>query len=94
MEWLPTKSADVEKGAVPEPSKKPVPRVANPSMNVTDPVGMPKPGKFAVTLAMNVMNWPKTDGLGEDVTIEVEASPLTICVNEDEVPGVKSLSPL
>ena len=63
----PTDSDVVLKVAVPEPSV-PVPRVVDPSMNVTVPVGVPAPGATAATVAVNVTLWPKTDGLIEDET--------------------------
>ncbi len=37
-------------------------------MNVTVPVGMPEPGALAVTVAVNVTDWPNTDGLTEEET--------------------------
>ena len=74
IEWLPTASADVVNVAIPEPSKVPVPSVVNPSMNVTIPVGMPEPGATTVIVAVNVTDWPNTDGLAEEATDEVVAS--------------------
>src|SRR5437868_11647148 len=51
----------------------PVPKVAAPSLKVTVPVGVPEPGALAVTVAVNVTDWPKTDGAGavEDTTVVV-----------------------
>ena len=43
----------VEKVAWP-PLSVPVPSVAAPSLNVTVPVGVPVPGEFTVTVAVNV----------------------------------------
>ncbi len=43
-------------------------------MNVTMPVGMPEPGALAVTVAVNVTDWPKTEGLTEDDTELLVAS--------------------
>ena len=60
--------------AIPEPSKVPVPSVVEPSMNVTVPVGIPEPGASPVTVAVNVIDWPNTDGLAEETTDEVVAS--------------------
>ena len=45
-----------------------MPSAVVPSMNVTVPVGVPLPGELAVTVAVKVTDWPKTDGLPEDVT--------------------------
>jgi hypothetical protein len=36
-------------------------------MNTTLPDGTPVPGAFAVTIAVNVSEWPLTDGLVEEV---------------------------
>ena len=36
------------------------------------PVGVPLPD-FGVTVAVNVTNWPKTDGLAEELTVIVVA---------------------
>ena len=35
-----------------------VPSVVEPFMNVTEPVGVPLPGAFASTVAVNVTDWP------------------------------------
>ena len=35
-----------------------VPSVVEPFMNVTEPVGVPLPGAFATTVAVNVTDWP------------------------------------
>jgi hypothetical protein len=43
-------------------------------MNVTMPVAMPEPGALAVTVAVNVTDWPKTDGFAEDATELVVAA--------------------
>ena len=59
------------KVATPEPFKLSVPSVVEPSMNVTVPVGILEPGALAVTVAEKVTDWPKTDGLAEEATIEV-----------------------
>ena len=74
IEWLPTASAEVTNVAIPEPSKVPVPSIVEPSMNVTVPVGIPEPGASPVTVAVNVIDWPNTDGLAEETTDEVVAS--------------------
>ncbi len=48
-----TSSDDVLKLAVPVASET-LPSDAVPSMNVTDPVGVPDPGAMAATVAVNV----------------------------------------
>ena len=35
-----------------------VPSVVEPFMNVTEPAGVPLPGAFALTVAVNVTDWP------------------------------------
>ena len=57
IEWEATASDDVVKVVVP-PLSVPVPIVVVPSMNVTVPVGVPLPGELAVTVAVNVTDWP------------------------------------
>ena len=47
----------------------PVPIVVAPSVNVAMPVGVPVPGETAVTVAVNVTAWPKTDGVPEVVSV-------------------------
>src|SRR5439155_1220445 len=54
--------------AWPEPFRVPVPRVLEPSLKVTVPVGVPAPGLFAVTVAVKVTDCPDTDGLIEELT--------------------------
>ena len=49
----------------------PVPRVVAPSLNVTVPVAVPLPGATAATVAVNVTDWPNTDGFTEDVKVVV-----------------------
>jgi len=36
--------------------------------NCTVPVGVPEPGAAALTVAVKVADWPKTDVLADDVT--------------------------
>ena len=55
-----------------------VPIVVVPSRNVTVPVGVPVAGGTGATVAVNVTDWPKTDGLGDDVRVVVVVAPLTI----------------
>ena len=77
IEWSPTVSADVLKVAIPEPFSIPVPRTVEPSSKVTVPVGTPDPGESAVIVAVNVTDWPKTDGLADEVIDEPVASAFT-----------------
>ena len=68
IEWLPIVKADVLNVATPEPFNVPVPRVVEPSRNVTVPVGVPEPGALAVIVAVNVTDSPNTEGLADDTT--------------------------
>src|SRR5207247_3355325 len=68
IEWEPTASVLVTNVPWPEPSRVPVPRTVEPSLKVTVPVGVPAPGLFAVTVAVNVTACPDSDGLAEEVT--------------------------
>jgi hypothetical protein len=74
----PTVNALVPNVAWPVASRLPLPMVVVPSRNVTVPVGVPVPGGFTVTVAVNVTDWPKTDGLAEDATVVVVAAPPTL----------------
>ncbi len=68
-----TLSDDALKLAVPLASET-LPSDAAPSMNVTDPVGVPDPGALAATVAMNVADCPNTDGFGLALTVVVVAA--------------------
>jgi len=60
MEFDPAASAAVENVAWPVPSRFEVPSVVAPFLNVTVPVGIPP---LEVTVAVNVKDWLKTEGL-------------------------------
>ena len=66
---MPITKEELEKVALPEESVA-VPKVATPSRNATVPVGVPTPGETALTVAVNVTDWPNTDGFTELVTAE------------------------
>jgi len=68
MECGPTARAEVENVALPLLSA-PVPNTVAPFLNVTIPVGVPLPGATAATVAVNVTDWPNTDGLCEEITV-------------------------
>ena len=72
----PALSDEVAKVATPEVLRVPVPSVVVPSLKVTVPVGVPEPP--LVTVAVNVMDWPKAAGFGDDVNVTVEALGLTV----------------
>src|SRR5436190_652329 len=64
------------------------------TVNVTVPVGVPDPGETAVTVAVNVTNWPKTDGFTDEVSAVAELALLTVCDSALEVEVRKFESPL
>jgi hypothetical protein len=89
---LPTASAEVVNVALPE-LKVAVPRVAAPSRKVTVPVVVPAPGETALTVAVNVTDWPNSDGFTELVTVVELFDLLTVWVMAAEVLLPKLLSP-
>ena len=78
--WVAIESVEVVNVALPALSSVPGPSMVEPSMNVTEPPGIPVPGDVAVTFAVNVTDWPKTDGLTEVVTVVVVLAGLTTWV--------------
>ena len=56
-------------------------------MKVTVPVGVPAPGALAVTVAVNVTDWPKTDGLTDETNALVVEAALTVML--EEVPVIE-----
>src|SRR5205807_1500025 len=56
-------------GATPETFKVPVPAGVPLSRKLTVPVGVPLPPAEAVTVALRVIAWPETLGLGELVSV-------------------------
>src|SRR2546429_8941009 len=71
----------------------PVPRVLDPSLKVTVPVGVPAPGLFAVTVAVKVTDCPDTDGLADELTHVVVPAFVTVWVGVLEVLPVEVASP-
>lgn len=55
-----------------------MPNVVAPSLNVTVPAGVPEPGDTTATEAVNVTDWPKTEGLTLDVREVVVDATLTV----------------
>jgi len=83
MVWLPTVRFEVLKLAVPEALSATVPRGAEPSRKVTEPVGLPtavEPGGLTLTVAVKVTSCPNSDGLAEDTTTVLVLAWLTVCV--------------
>jgi len=62
IKWVPAAKEEVENAATP-PFRVPAPIWVVPSENVTDPVAA-----VGLTVAVNVMDWPTTDGLTLEVT--------------------------
>src|SRR2546427_567610 len=71
--------------AWPELSRVPVPRVLEPSLKVSVPVGVPAPGLFAVTVAVKVTGCPNTDGWTEEVSPVVVPGSVVVVVDADVV---------
>src|ERR1700674_4603410 len=69
-------SEDVAKVATPALSG-PEPSEVAPSENVTVPVGVPP--AVLVTVAVNVTDWPPTEGLSDDTSTVVVGAALTVC---------------
>jgi hypothetical protein len=79
---------------VPVASSVPVPSSFEPSMNATIPVGMPAPGATAPTVAVKVIDWPKTPEEGLALREVAVSAWLTLWSRTVEVLVVKSVSPL
>lgn len=69
IECVPTLNAEVLYVVCP-PDRVPVPRVVDPSLNVTVPVGVPP---IPLTWAVKVTDAPEVDGFSEEVTVVVVA---------------------
>src|SRR5216117_2583887 len=93
IECEPTASVLVTNVAWPEPFRVPVPRVLEPSLKVTVPVGVPAPGLLAVTVAVKVTDCPDTDGLAEELTSVVVLAFFTVWVSVLEVLPLKVAPP-
>src|SRR6266446_4010604 len=63
-------------------------------MKTTVPVGVPAPGETAATVAVKVIDCPKTEGLKEDVIVVIVSALLTNWLTAEEVLVLKLLSPL
>ena len=92
MTCVPKERLEVVKVALP-PDRLAVAKVAAPSRKVTVPVGVPTAGATALTMAVKVTAWPKSDGFTELVTVVVLLPLLTVWVIAVEVLLAKLLSP-
>ena len=72
MAWLPRVNVEivrVDVAAFPLPPRRlPGPRSVAPSKNSTLPVGFPPLPVVFVTVAVNVTDWPRADGLAPETT--------------------------
>src|SRR5437879_4626151 len=79
----PRSSAAVRVLALPLASTGTVSRTTLPSRNVTSPVGALETWVLGVTVAVNVTNWLKTEGLSDDTRVivvpRVERVKTTLC---------------
>src|ERR1700730_11598511 len=96
MLWLPTPAYVTEQVAMPATRAwlTQAAMLTPPSWKVTVPVGVPAPGGFAVTVAVNVTTWPATEGLTEELSAVVVASWLMVWVSGADVLVRKLASPL
>src|SRR5205814_562825 len=92
MLWLPTDKVEVVKTASP-PLSVPVPSVVAPSLNVTVPVAVPEPGRFAATAAVKMTAWPGVAGFTDEVRVTVVVSWLTVRPLAPKPPLRKLVSP-
>ena len=94
--WLPTVRLPVLKMAVGTPSvvtNLRVPSVLPPSLKVTTPVGRPRLGAGAMTVAVKLTFWPEVDGLAEETTVAAVSVLRTSTITAELVLGKKELSP-
>src|SRR5215213_10355286 len=75
MTWVPDDNVAIVSWAVPFVSACAEPRLRPPSLNWTVPVGVPEP---EVTVAVNVTDWPKSEGLTEEDKLRVGVALLTV----------------
>ena len=80
--------------AWPKPLSVIVPRVVEPSLKVTPPVGMPAPGATGTTVAVKVTDWPVLDGFWLDDRFAVVIAGATPCESGAEVLMMKLPSPV
>jgi hypothetical protein len=74
--WFPAASAAVVWVATPALRVTGVPELAPSITNCTVPVGVPLP---EVTVAVNVTDWPNTDGFTDEATAVAVLPALTFC---------------
>lgn len=77
IECVPEASVLVAKVALPAETATFEASVVAPSVNVTEPVGVPA---LLATVAVKVTDWPEVDGFAEDASV-VEVVAFTVCVS-------------
>ena len=70
-----------------------MPRVVDPSLNVTVPVGVPAPGAVTVTVAVKVTDWPTFERIGRGDQAGRRGRLATVWVMAVEVDGALLASP-
>jgi hypothetical protein len=70
-----------------------LPRVVEPSLKVTVPVGLAVPGALATTVAVKVTDLLCVEGFREEVTLEVVLSLFTVWVRIGDVLVLKFVLP-
>ena len=80
--------------ALPPDTLTGAPKADPSSENCTVPVRVPEPGATALTVAVKVTDWPKTEGLAEEATVVLLPAWLTLWVTVAEVLAVKLVSAL
>src|ERR1043166_1915487 len=93
IEWEVTDKVEEEEVAEP-PLRLLVAREVAPSLKVTVPVGVPPAGETALTVAVIVTDWPKTDGWAEEARVTALLALLTVWVKVPEIFVLKLASPL
>src|SRR5262245_60451835 len=93
MVWPPATAKLVVSVALPPVPTATVPRITFPSLKVTVPVGVPRPGATAATVAVKVTAWPVTAGLTDDRRVSVVAAGLTVTLAAAEVLLAKPVTP-
>ena len=84
MAWPPAAAKLVANVALPPAPTATVPRITLPSLNVTVPVGVPRPGATAATVAVKVTAWPVTAGLTDEARATAVVARLTVTATAAE----------
>jgi hypothetical protein len=54
-------------------------------LKITEPVGVPVAGATALTVAVKVTDWPRTDGFALEASAVVVEAAFTVCVSVEDV---------